>query len=184
MAGKRALEVLDLGANIGMFGAWLLGRYPAARVVALEADPDNAAVHALTVSANSAKYAWELIPAAAGTSEGEVDFLAGAATNSRLAEPGEEATVVEMRDVFDYTDHVDLLKLDIEGAEWAILEDERFSSVAASVVALEFHAARCGHAEPRHYARELLARAGYDLYDSEFAAEPGHGLVWGVRAER
>ena len=47
-----APRVVDLGANIGLFGAWVLGRYPDATIVAVEADPANAAVHRRTIEAN------------------------------------------------------------------------------------------------------------------------------------
>src|SRR4051812_43602952 len=38
------LRVADVGANIGLFSAWLLSRRPDARIVAFEPDPDNAVV--------------------------------------------------------------------------------------------------------------------------------------------
>src|SRR6478609_6345569 len=90
---------MDLGANIGMFGAWFLREYPEGRVTAYEADPANASVHQMTVDANSSRHDWNLEAAAAGVKDGEVAFVTGWHTNSRLAEPGEDATVVPQHDV-------------------------------------------------------------------------------------
>jgi hypothetical protein len=40
----RPIRVLDLGANIGLFGAWALGRFPVESILALKPDPENASV--------------------------------------------------------------------------------------------------------------------------------------------
>lgn len=181
----RPIHALDLGANIGMFGAWFLARHPDAEVVAYEADPDNARIHALTTEANSDRVRWRVVAAAAGTSDGEVRFLAGNATNSRLAEDSEEgATTVSQEDVIARAGDADLLKIDIEGAEWELLADPRFATLPAAVVALEFHVARCPEPDPRAAAHRLLEAAGYEVADGELDAEPGHGMVWGWKVAR
>jgi FkbM family methyltransferase len=176
----RPPHALDLGANIGMFGAWFLGRTPGARVTAYEADPDNARVHAETVAANP-DLAWEVHAAAAATADGEVAFLAGHATNSRLAEPGEQAVTVPAHDVLARAGDVDLLKIDIEGAEWALLADPRFAALPARVVALEFHPERCPGPDPHAAALEHLRAAGYEVAEGHLEATAGHGMVWGWR---
>lgn len=179
----RPVRALDLGANIGMFGAWFLSRHPDGEVVAYEADPSNASIHALTVAANAPKVRWELVAAAAGARDATVRFLAGHATNSRLADASDtEATDVPQHDVLARAGEVDLIKVDIEGAEWELLADPRFAGLPARAVALEYHAARCPEPDPRMLARRLLADAGYEVADAELDAEPGHGMVWGWRA--
>src|SRR3954471_612258 len=44
-----APRILDLGANIGLFGAYALTLWPGARVLGFEPDPANAAVHRRTL---------------------------------------------------------------------------------------------------------------------------------------
>jgi len=177
----RPPRAMDLGANIGMFGAWFLSQYPGAKVTAYEADPDNARVHGLTVEANRGTHRWQLYAAAAASEDGEVAFVGGRATNSRLAEPGEDSTTVPAHDVLGRAADVDLFKVDIEGGEWALLSDERFITLPACVVALEFHAYRCPSSNPHRAARELLSAAGYHVLEHDLAAPPGHGMVWGWR---
>jgi FkbM family methyltransferase len=178
----RPPQALDLGANIGMFGAWFLSSYPDGRVIAYEADPGNARVHALTVDANRSRVRWELVAAAAGTSEGQVRFAAGHATNSRLAEDDDaDAVTVDEHDVLARASDVDLLKVDIEGAEWALLDDPRFAELPVRVVALEYHSARCPAPDPRALSRARLEEAGFRVADGELDATPRHGMVWGWR---
>jgi FkbM family methyltransferase len=178
----RAPRAMDLGANIGMFGAWFLSSNPEGTVLAYEADPGNALVHAMTVEANQPRARWELVAAAAGTTDGEVRFAGGHATNSRLAEEGDVDTVtVDEHDVLARATGVDLLKVDIEGAEWALLDDRRFGELPARVVALEYHSARCPGPDPRALAWERLTEAGFQVADGALAATPQHGMVWGWR---
>lgn len=180
----RPLNVMDLGANVGMFGAWLLSQRPDARVTAYEADPDNARVHALTVRANRPAVRWELVAAAAGARDGTVRFAAGRATNSRLAADDEpDAVAVPQHDVLARAGEVDLLKIDIEGAEWALIADPRFAGLNARVVALEYHSERCPEPEPGGAATRALERAGYRVRAGDLDAEPGHGMVWGWRTD-
>lgn len=178
----RPPTALDLGANIGMFGAWFLGRYPGGEVTAYEADPDNARVHGLTTTANATRLRWEVVAAAAGASDGEVSFLSGNATNSRLADAGEAGAVtVPQHDVLARAGDADFLKVDIEGAEWALLDDPRFAELPARVVALEYHAARCPDPDPAAAAVARLERAGFVVAAGDLVASEGHGMVWGWR---
>ena len=41
----QPLEIVDLGANVGLFGAFALGRFRDARIVGFEPDEANAEVH-------------------------------------------------------------------------------------------------------------------------------------------
>jgi hypothetical protein len=52
--------IIDLGANVGFFGAFASERWPNAQIVAYEPDPSNAAVHARTVAANKLADRWSL----------------------------------------------------------------------------------------------------------------------------
>lgn len=178
----RAPHAMDLGANIGMFGAWFLGRHPDGRVTAYEAEPDNARVHALTVEANRPRTRWEVHAAAAGTADGEVRFATGRATHSRLAGDDDvDVAVVPEHDVLARAADVDLLKVDIEGAEWALLADPRFAELPARVIALEYHAERCPDDDPERAALRALEQAGFEAAVGELDAPSGHGMVWGWR---
>jgi FkbM family methyltransferase len=176
--GRHPLRVVDLGANIGAFGAWVLSRHPDAEVVAVEPEPGNAAVHRLAIDHYRGEGTWRLIEACAGTADAEVRFRAGMFTNSRLAEPDEEAVIVPVCDVFRLIDRADLVKIDIEGAEWNLLRDPRFRSIDAVCVALEYHARRCADDDPHGEAVGALESAGFSWRDAEFWSPEGHGMIW------
>ena len=179
----RPLRVVDLGANVGLFAAYIRERFADAEIAAFEPDPDNLAV--LRRSAQEDRRPWDVIAACADVEDREVQFTVGGFTNSRVETNGAAPTrTVAAVDVFPFLSDVDLLKIDIEGSEWAILADPRFADVPARVVALEYHAHLCPTHEPEPLAHQLLRRAGYDTLEREdFDAPPGHGMIWAWKAE-
>jgi FkbM family methyltransferase len=181
LPARGTLTAVDLGANIGMFGLWLRTRFPAARITAFEPDPSNAAVLRQTAQANSAAADWDVIEAAAGNRDGEVSFLAGDFTNSRIATEDEAGTTVALVDAFPYIEAADFVKVDIEGAEWQLTGDSRFAALRAAVIAFEYHLADAGD-DPRAQAIGALERAGYQTMEGELDALPGHGMIWAWRS--
>jgi FkbM family methyltransferase len=174
-------RVVDLGANIGLFGAWVLTHFPDAAILAIEADPANAAVHAQTISANGRTGDWKLLRAVAGTRRGAARFAAGSFALSHLANEGEAGAEAPVEDVFDHSEGVDLLKIDIEGAEWAVLADPRFATVAARGIVVEYHRELCPSDDPGEAAAGFLRHAGYDVLSGPSKPRFGAGIIWGVR---
>lgn len=178
---NRPLRAVDLGANVGFWGLWLYGRFPVERVVALEPDPENVERHLAQIELNGLTDSWKVLEAAAVTADGPVSFTVGQATNGRVTATAEAGTTsVPGRDTFDLLDGIDLLKVDIEGGEWAILADPRFAELSVPVVMLEYHAHSAPSFDPASDARLALERAGYA---TETMAEttPGFGVVWGCK---
>jgi FkbM family methyltransferase len=179
LRGIAPLRVVDLGANIGLFGAWVLSRYPNAQVVAVEADSGNAAVHERAQRENDLGEQWTLTHAVADTKAGTARATEGGYTTAAF-EPDPEGDIVTI-DVFPLLENVDWLKIDIEGGEWALLSDERFQRLDAKVVVLEYHSRNCPGGDPMAAATATLRSAGYDV--TVGAAKPrfGAGLLWAVK---
>ncbi len=176
---NRPLRALDLGANVGMWGLWLHGRFVVGRVLALEPDPENVRRHRRQIELNDLTGSWEVLEAAAVTTDGPVYFTVGKATNGRVADAsGEGVESVPGRDTFALLDGLDLLKIDIEGGEWSILADPRAAELRVPVVMLEYHAHNAPSGDPQAQARGALERAGYTV-ESGAETEPGFGVVWG-----
>lgn len=171
-------RAVDLGANIGLFGAWLLGHCPDVEVVAYEADPANASIHRLTIEANGLEGQWRLVGSFAGTHEGTTNFTTGLHAVSHEGE-GIEVTVV---DVMPELADADLVKIDIEGAEWPILADRRFQELQARFVVLEYHADGSPPPDPAAAAEQALTGAGYEVHHVGRKPAFGAGLLWGVRS--
>jgi FkbM family methyltransferase len=182
---RRALDalfaptVVDLGANIGLFGAWALGRFPEATIVGVEADPANAAVHRRTIEANGLGLRWKLIEGFAGTESGVVRFAAGEHATSH-ADDREGAIDVPAVDVFPELRSADLVKIDVEGAEWELLADPRFERLRPQVVVLEYHEDGSPTEDPRQAAEQALRAAGLDVFHAASKPQFGAGIVWGL----
>jgi FkbM family methyltransferase len=181
LAGIVDPVVVDLGANIGLFGIEVLRRYRRARIVAFEPDPANVEILRKTVAANEPGGRWQVIEAAASTSDGTVAFTPGQYGISHLAAPGSgAATRVRAIDVFPYLNDADLVKIDIEGGEWELVGDGRFSATSARILHFEYHPRFCPGPEPRRSAVEALSRAGYS-YLPIIDRPDGTGMLWAWR---
>jgi FkbM family methyltransferase len=175
-------SILDLGANVGLFGVFAVSRWPGARLVAFEPDPDNLAVLERTVAVNGLSGSWTVVPAAAGAHDGETSFLAGQASLSRRADrdtPG--ATKVPIRDVLPAIAAADLVKLDIEGGEWEILSDARFQASPPRALVMEYHPYLCPAGDPRAAGEAALRAAGMTV-QTIWHREDGHGMLWAWRS--
>lgn len=170
-------RIVDLGANLGLFTIFMLSMYPDAQITAFEPDPDNARLLRQTVQRNRYSDRVVLHEACAMPTDGLVSFSSGAHQFSRISDDGEEG-IVQVRgvDVVPFLRDADLLKMDIEGAEWALLADPRFG--AARNVVMEYHPMLCPSPDPRGLLGSLLEDRGYKIVADD---EP---MVWAVREDR
>ena len=177
-------RILDLGANIGLFGLYMLGRWPAARLTAFEPDPDNATLLEQIVAANELQAQWQVRRSACSNQPGTISFAAGRLSESRVAQSDDAGTIdVAAVDVFDEDHAVHLAKIDIEGAEWSILTDPRLPELQAHAIVLEWHTRNCPQPDPRATAAGLLGRAGYtEVLDVAGTQESDvDGVIWAWR---
>jgi FkbM family methyltransferase len=178
----RPLRVVDLGANIGVFGAHILRLYPDAEIIAFEPHPANVEVLRRCIQANRGGQGWQLVAACAGVEDGTVELsVDDEFTTARVDSSAPSTIAVPAVDVFPFLADLDFLKIDIEGSEWHLLEDARFRLVPARVVALEYHDFRCPEPDPRSLAQRRLEEAGYETAEASFEAPPGNGMLWGWR---
>jgi FkbM family methyltransferase len=166
--------ILDLGGNIGLFALYALQRWQPSRVTSYEPDPANLEL----LHMNAAPHpAWDVVAAAVGAEEGELSFLTGAYSESRATRPGEAGVTVPMVDVYKAA-QADLVKIDIEGGEWPILEDSRLTDLAGHAVVLEWHTAGCPRPDAPEHASSLLADAGYRRQVHMPRRFDADGLLW------
>lgn len=179
----RAPRILDLGANVGYFTIYALGRWPAAQVVSFEPDPGNAGMLNACVRVNAKTGQVEVVQAAAAAHDGTLQFVAGLAAESHRVHPAEEnveTVSVPAVDVLPYLADADLVKMDIEGGEWEILADPRLASRRGQALVLEHHGRHLQGEDPRRSATDLLRAAGYEVR-AEGPAPQGVGLLWAWR---
>lgn len=121
--------VLDCGANIGMALLYIKLLYPQARIVSFEPDETTFVVLQKNVQENRLQDV-TLLNAALSNQDGETEFFfdpakPGALTMSihQTRMPKSSRRVKTLRLSSYVEDHVDFLKIDVEGAEKLVLDD-------------------------------------------------------------
>ncbi len=175
-------RVLDLGANVGMFAVYALARWPAATVTSVEPDVENLPLLTRCVEVNEAAARWSIIAACAAAQPGVVAFSGGRFADSAVAMDGEAVTdhVVAV-DALELLADADFAKIDIEGAEWDLLLDQRFAGTAPPVVVIEWHQHSCPMQDGYQAACDTFRRAGYEVEAERPPAGIECGTIWAWR---
>jgi FkbM family methyltransferase len=163
---KPAPRIIDCGANIGLASLFYKQRYPHAHLTAIEADPALAEICERNLKAGGHTDT-EVLSAAVWIANGHTHFVCEGADSGVLASVGSsvkgtvrQVPAVRLRDRLD--GDVDLLKIDIEGAELNVLRDcaDRLHYVKA--LALDVH-----EFDPVHRVSgqifDLLGQAGFTI---------------------
>jgi FkbM family methyltransferase len=169
-------RIVDRGANVGRSILWWLRHCPHAQSEAWESHSAHVARLRANVRLNAAEARVALHATASGTRPERLALREAGMSSAVVASGTTNAFPVEVVDVFGALINrpIDILRMDIEGSEWAILEDQRFASVPARALVVELHA-RAEHTS--EHCTELLRSAGYDVRPLHDAAD--HGMRWG-----
>lgn len=164
--------ILDCGANIGVASVYCSMRAPMARVVAVEADPQIYRVLERNLRSFRLENA-RAVHAAITSHSGSVRFRQEGGHSGRIPLGGESGDLsvpaIRLRELVD--DEVELLKLDVEGAELSILEESEDVLERVRRIFVEYHSHT---AEPQALDRllALLARNGFRYFiRTAFCAE-------------
>lgn len=156
----NAPVIFDCGSNIGMSILYFKHRYPSSRIVGFEPHPHVYETLQRNVSENGLRDV-TLHRRALAAREGEIEFFAegsasGALNMGLFADRNHGTAIkVEASPLSKYlTESVDLLKLDIEGAEESVLEELAAADALRHVrhIVCEYH----HHLDP---ARDHLSRS-------------------------
>lgn len=156
--------ILDCGANVGTSLAYFRQTYPQARIIAFEADPEIGAVLAQNLQTNDIRDI-EVINKAVWVNDGGLDFGTGEAdAASMFSETGRRrVSSVRLRDYLLREARIDLLKIDIEGAETDVLLDCGDALARVRNLFVEYHA-YVGHPQTLGLIVELLEAQGFRYY--------------------
>jgi FkbM family methyltransferase len=168
--------VVDLGCNVGLSLAYFHARYRHAHVIGFEPHPEH-----FRIAQSYGGHRVDAHRVAAGVGDG----------TAKLTDDGTASTVsstgtVEVRtiDIFSKLQRkrIDLLKMDIEGGEYALLGDERFGLLDVYNLVMEWHATSPEH-RGRQWCIERLRSFGYEVRDAT-PAQATMGLLWARRLRR
>lgn len=172
----RPATILDFGAHLGASVLWFHRRYPDARIYAVE--PDRRSFRKLQRNVGGIPGVTVHHAALAGE-EGERAFYEaerGWASSLIASGGGGPATTVPVVTLRGFirdqvqAERVDLLKIDVEGAEWEVLPSERLAELAGSVVG-ELHEGKMGDPDSERRAWQH----GLDGFDVRFHGREGNG---------
>ncbi len=184
-APADARLVLDLGANTGIVTRWLLHRFPAARVIAVEPDPDTAAVLRRNL-ANQLRAT--VIEAGIGATAGRAGMAGDGGAIGRRVELAAEGAV-EVLTVPDAPARAGIdtpapqstsSKCDVEGAERALFAGCAPSIGRVGTLAVETHD---GYAVADVVAAAAAAGAPLEVREHVVYAEFGNEVGVLVRPE-
>ena len=157
--------IIDLGANIGLATIRFKTRFPDATVISFEPDPSIAAVFRRNVSFRKLSGV-TLVEAAVAGMSGVRGFASDGADGGHLQEMDGISRLEQVRamTLSSYlTQSVDLLKIDIEGAEVEVLEECQGLLDKVDRVFVEVHSLK---AKPQqlHRILSILASRGFRVY--------------------
>jgi FkbM family methyltransferase len=184
---SRAPRIVDCGANVGFSTVFFKALYPDARILAIEAEPGTCGWLRRNVEGNGLRGV-EVRQAAVADRDGTVTLFTpasdpGSMTSSVRNEwargAGAEVPAVRLSTLI--REPVDFLKLDVEGAEYAVLRELVASGAVERIreMAIEFHAIQ-GEPDGPAELEALLAGAGMAV-----SVHPGEDGATGIiRARR
>lgn len=167
--GLTPATVLDLGANIGLASLWLHQRFHGAddrrgfKIVAVEADAGNATIAEVNLAAN--RVPAEVIHAAAGLVSGQAWFETKKESNlgRMLAHEAPGTVPVKVAGIQELMarfpgGQADLVKMDIEGGEAALLVHDTGWLAGVRALMVEWHDER---ADSRPLIQNVIS-AGFE----------------------
>jgi len=161
--------ILDCGANIGISVLNYKRKHPEAKIVAFEPDPAVFPTLKGNLSRNGINDV-ELVQAAVWVRKGQVSFFLEGADGSRILPEGngKESVRVDSIDLADYiTGPVDLIKMDIEGAEFDVIPSIKGRLHLVKNLVVECHLDH-GMVERFSSMLSVLAGSGFRLSVNSF----------------
>lgn len=163
--GHDSPIIIDCGANIGLAIRYWQGRWPGARIIAYEADPKICAVLRRNVTGA------EIVEAAVWTKDTKLTFASEGGDAGRIGSGDLEVPAIRLRDRLRREPHIDLLKLDIEGAETEVLLDCGQDLGGVERIFVEYHSFT-HHRQSLPDLLALLREAGYRVQVKHEWASP------------
>ncbi len=172
-----APRIVDIGANIGLASLYFLTRWPGAHLRAWEPNPSAFKLLSKNLPAERFPGATlEVEPIALSTASTTLDFdvpdvdpaavYAGLTQVDRPRDHAKQVVSVTARDAAELFDEgADLLKMDIEGHEYAVFEHALPMASRVRSMAIEFHAAGRKMEQVKHITGRLIDEGGYRMTD-------------------
>ncbi len=154
-------RIFDCGANVGIVSLYMKSKFPNARIVAFEPDPKVFSCLKQNIENNKIQGV-ELVEAAVWTNDQGIEFGAEGADGGSVYFEGKKSRVksVRLADLLAKEKTVDLLKIDIEGAEIDVIPDCEAQLKKVKNIYLEYHS-WAGNVQHLDHLLQILTKAGF-----------------------
>jgi FkbM family methyltransferase len=171
--------IIDVGANIGMSMLYFKQLYPAAQLMVFEPDENNFQLLSQNCQQNGLQNV-QLHKAAVWIHNGTISFEAKESEASHIEEVTEDGAnqvaCVRLADILQAQKKIHFLKMDIEGAEYKVVQDAAPQLHKVDNFFLEYH----GKADETYKLADLfviLKAAGFAMYIKNAADNLEHPFV-------
>jgi FkbM family methyltransferase len=141
-ADNESPHILDIGANIGLSVLHYKRLYPGARIIAFEPDPEFLPLLRRNLERNGASDV-QIVAAAAWTADGQASWISEGVDGSKIVtedDTDNRIVNVETVDLARYLDNpIDLIKMDIEGAELQVIPYSKGELDQVKQMSIECH---------------------------------------------
>lgn len=174
-ASRKNPLIIDCGANIGLSIIFFKQLYPQSHIIAFEPDPTIFGVlqkNLLTWEFSDI----ELHQKAIWTEETVINFNTEGAYSGRIPKPGDEENLINVETIRlrnFLEQRVDFLKIDIEGAETAVILDCQDLLHNVELIFLEYHS-HIHEKQKLHDILQVISKAGfrYHIHDAFSYSRP------------
>jgi FkbM family methyltransferase len=170
-AGTDFPVILDCGANIGLAMLYFKHLYPKARISCFEADPTTSSILQKNIDQNDLQDV-SVHNLMLSNDDGEQSFYVSADVDGSLRMSGNPGRISKHREIrvkagrlSDYIDGtIDLLKLDVEGAEFDVMNDLKSTGKISQIrrMVIEYHHKIDGKASCLAKFLALLEEEGFE----------------------
>jgi FkbM family methyltransferase len=133
--------IIDCGSNIGLSILNYKKKYPKSRIIGFEPDPDIFQILKRNIKDNDIKDI-EIVQAAVWNKKSSLTFYKEGCDGGRIIpdNKGEQIITVEAIDILEYINEpIDLIKIDIESAEYIVVPHLLEKSNLLKNIIIEFH---------------------------------------------
>ena len=138
---KKEPIIYDCGANIGMSCLYFKKLYPNAKIKAFEADPKIAKILETNLKRNNVLENIEIINSAVWVDDEGLEFSSEGADGGSIYGEDNKVKVssIRLKDFLENEEKINMLKIDIEGAEYEVLKDCQNSLENVENLFVEYH---------------------------------------------
>ena len=172
---QSLLKIIDIGANVGLFSIAARNRFPQAVIHAYEANPNLEKYLKNQSQIASFEYFMEAIGAEDGKVVLDIREVSGK-TRSTVSTNG-DIPMISFKSAIDRIGgQVDLAKIDCEGAEWLLFEDQEIWQFVQNL-SLEYHL-WSGHTHAE--TRQVIENLGFQI-NKQIPIDKWYGLILASR---